>query len=66
MAKKVPTDETTVKLVDIAELGKDLPSWKMAGVCAMKGWKAGKQVSETEWSAAVKQFDERQMGGGKK
>lgn len=53
-----------VTLVDVSVLGKDLPGWKLAGVSVMKNWKPGKQVSQTEFDEAVKQFDSRSIGSG--
>ncbi|MGD9809640.1 MAG: hypothetical protein AB7E76_02830 [Deferribacterales bacterium] len=53
------------KLVDVAELGKELPVWKLTGILTMKQWKPGKQVSEAEFQAAVEQFENRSIGRGR-
>lgn len=34
-----------------------------AGVCAAQGWATGKAVTENEFLAAVKQFNQSPMGG---
>lgn len=52
-------------LVDIETLGKDLRGWKMQGVCAMMGWKPGKQVSKADFNAAVAKFETRAIGSGR-
>lgn len=36
-----------------------------AGVCALKGWKAGKQVTEEEYLDAVREFESRPVSGRK-
>lgn len=37
----------------------------MAGVCALKGWRTGKQVAEGEFLAAVKEFEHAPIGRSK-
>lgn len=38
----------------------------MAGVCAMQGWRPGKQVTEGEFLAAVQEFNHTPIGRKRK
>lgn len=72
---KTGTQETTVSvgsksaqpMGEIRELAKIHKTRRavFAGVCALKGWKAGKQVTEEEYLDAVREFESRPVSGRK-
>lgn len=42
-----------------------LKPWQLAGLRQATGWADGKQVTLSEFAAAVQRFEQRGMGGGK-
>lgn len=68
MAKKTTKIKPkATALLEISAMAEQhgVSSWELAGIMAATGWAEGKQVSETEFSAAVETFRNRPQGGGR-
>ena len=66
-ATVAPAGEAVVhEEISVLERRHQIGAAVMAGVCAMKGWRPGKQVTEEEFLTAVQEFNQTPIRRRKK